>query len=82
MLTAMIFVCLLGAAPNLADCSMDNAVYVMPVPGEFASPVTCFLHGQSYLAETSIGRNLAPKERMKVVCVMNGPLIEARRHQD
>jgi len=30
----------------------------MKVPATFASPVTCFMQGQAYLADTSIGRDL------------------------
>jgi hypothetical protein len=41
----------------------------MPVPESFANPVTCFMHGQAYLAETSLGRDLTENERVKVVCV-------------
>jgi hypothetical protein len=39
------------------------------VPESFANPVTCFMHGQAYLAETSLGRDLTENERVKVVCV-------------
>ncbi len=69
MLTALVLICALGATPNLADCDRDKATHVMPVPDSFASPVTCFLHGQAYVAGTSIGRTLAPGDRVKVVCV-------------
>jgi hypothetical protein len=40
----------------------------MQVPEAFANPVTCFMHGQAYLAETTIGRELAANEAVKVVC--------------
>jgi hypothetical protein len=68
MLTALVLVCSLDATPALADCNRDNAVHVMPVPGDFVSPVTCFLQGQAYLAGTTIGRDLSPDERVRVIC--------------
>jgi hypothetical protein len=52
----------------LRNCDETNARMVMLVPGSFASPVTCAMHGQAYLAETAIGRNLADSDRIKVVC--------------
>lgn len=75
MLTALVLICSLGATPNLADCDRDNAIHVMPAPDSFASPVTCFLHGQAYVAGTSIGRTLAPGDRVKVVCVKQRQLV-------
>jgi len=68
MLTALILVCSLASVPDLADCTRDNAVQVMYVPAAFANPVTCFMHGQAYLAETTIGRDLAENEAVKVIC--------------
>ena len=46
----------------------------MPVPEAFANPVTCLMHSQAYLAETSLGRDLTENERVKVVCVRRAPL--------
>jgi hypothetical protein len=40
----------------------------MRVPAEFASPITCLMHGQAYLAQTSIGEELTAADRVKVVC--------------
>jgi hypothetical protein len=40
----------------------------MRVPADFGNPVTCFVHGQAYLAQTSIGQELGDDERVKVVC--------------
>lgn len=68
MLTALVLICLAGA-PDLQDCARHNATAVIRVPAEFGSPATCFLHGQAYLAGTSIGRELMPDERVKVICV-------------
>jgi hypothetical protein len=68
MLTALILVCSLASVPDIAACTRDNAVQVMYVPATFANPVTCFMQGQAYLAETSIGRDLAENEVVKVIC--------------
>jgi len=82
MLTALVLVCSLGASPDLAACNRDNAVYVMSVPGSFTSPTTCFLHGQAYLAETTLGRDLTQGDRVKVVCVRQRPPAEAELGND
>jgi hypothetical protein len=69
MLTAIILVCSLAVTPDLGECSRDNAVHVLQVPEEFALPAMCAVRGQSYLAETSIGKALSDNERVKVMCV-------------
>lgn len=69
MLTALILICSTAITPDLAACTHANAVNVMRVPTEFGNPATCFMHGQAYLAETSLGRDLADNERVKVMCV-------------
>jgi hypothetical protein len=69
VLTALVLICSAAAAPDLHDCTRHNATAVLRVPAEFGSPATCFLHGQAYLAGTSIGRELEPDERVKVICV-------------
>jgi hypothetical protein len=68
MLTALVLICSVGVTPDLRDCTRDNATAVMRVPAEFGNPATCFMHGQAYLAETSIGQELAKHDRVKVVC--------------
>jgi hypothetical protein len=68
MLMALVLVCSLQVTPDLADCSRTNAVSVMRVPEEFGNPTTCLMHGQAYLADTSIGRDLDDGQRVKVVC--------------
>jgi hypothetical protein len=68
MLTALVLVCSLAATPDLRQCDERNAIDVMRVPASFASPATCFMHGQAYLAGTEFGRQLAADERLKVVC--------------
>ena len=69
MLTALILVCSLASVPDLAACNRDSALEMVRVPATFANPVTCLMHGQAYLAATSIGRELAENEAVKVVCV-------------
>jgi hypothetical protein len=46
----------------------------MRVPNEFGNPVTCFLHAQAYLAETSIGQELGSEDRVKIICVKSGTI--------
>jgi hypothetical protein len=74
MLTALILVCSLATGPDLRGCTRDNALDVLQVPETFASPVTCLMHGQAYLANTAAGRDPAPHEAVKVVCVRGTPI--------
>ena len=69
MLTALVLICSVAVAPDLRDCTRANATAVMRAPAEFANPATCFMHGQAYLADSEMGRNLARNEAVKVVCV-------------
>jgi hypothetical protein len=71
MLTALILVCSLTSVPDLSACTVDNAVQVIRAPETFLSPVTCFVHGQAYLAETATGRDLNNDEVVKVICAPN-----------
>ena len=68
MLTALVLICSTAITPDLRDCNRDNAADVMRVPTEFANPMTCFLHGQAYLAETSLAQDLRETDRIKIVC--------------
>ena len=68
MLSALVLICSMAVTPDIQDCSSDNATAVMRVPSDFGSPITCFMHGQAYLAETSIGQEITADERVKVVC--------------
>jgi hypothetical protein len=68
MLSALVLICSLALAPDLRDCTRSNASAVMRVPAEFGNPVTCLMHGQAYLAQTSLGQELAEDERIKIVC--------------
>jgi hypothetical protein len=66
MLTALILICSTTVTPN--DCTRDDATTVIRVPAKFGNPATCFMHGQAYLAETSIGQTLSNNDWVKVVC--------------
>jgi hypothetical protein len=68
MLTALILICSTAVTPDIRDCTRDNARTVMRVPEAYASPAWCFMHGQAYLAETSIGQSLERDEAVKVAC--------------
>jgi hypothetical protein len=78
MLIALILVCSLASTPDIGDCSRTNAVDVVWVPETFSNPVTCFMHGQAYLAGTEVGRALTSEERIKVVCVRKKQAASAR----
>src|SRR4051812_1959677 len=69
MLTALVLVCSLAVTPDLRSCDRNNAVHVMQVPEEFTMPAMCAMRGQAFLAETSIGQELANDERVKIMCV-------------
>jgi len=73
MLTALILVCSLATVSNLGDCTRDNALDVVYVPATFASLVTCLMHAQAYVSDSSIGRDLPQNEGVKVICV-RGPI--------
>jgi len=79
MLTALVLICSVATTPDLRDCGRANATAVMRVPAEFANPATCFMHGQAYLAETSIGQELGPDDRVKVVCARSETIDTAVR---
>jgi hypothetical protein len=69
VLAALILICSTAVAPDLQDCTRNNANTVMRVPAEFGSPITCLMHAQAYLAETSIGLDLSSNDRVKIICV-------------
>lgn len=77
MLTALVLICSMSVTPDLQDCTRDNAADVMRVPTEFASPITCFLHGQAFLAETSLAQDLRETDRIKIVCARS-KTVDAR----
>ena len=59
MLTALILVCSLSVTPDLSECTRANALHVMRLPSSFGAPASCFMHGQSYLAESTIADPLS-----------------------
>jgi hypothetical protein len=69
MLTALALICNIAATPDLRLCDRQNAVHVMQVPGEFSMPFLCLKHGQAFLAETAMAREMTVNERVKVVCI-------------
>ena len=68
MLTALVLVCSLAVTPDLRDCSRSNAIAVLQMPVESGNPATCFMHGQAYVAETSIAQDLSDNDRIKIIC--------------
>jgi hypothetical protein len=68
MLTALILICSATLTPDVRNCTRHNATVVMRVPAKFGNPAACFMHGQAYLAETSIGQALGNDDHVKVVC--------------
>ena len=74
MLTALVLICSVLTTPDLRDCTRTTATAVMRVPEEFSNPATCFMHGQAYLAHTSLGEELTANERVKVVCARSGTI--------
>ena len=79
MLTALVLICSVAVTPDLRDCNRANATAVMRVPAEFGHPAACFMHGQAYLAETSIGQELGDNDRVKVVCARSESVDAAIR---
>ena len=65
MLSALILVCALGDP----SCTEQTAREVLRDPELFASPVTCFVRGQTFLAETALGRDLGAGEVVRVLCL-------------
>jgi len=63
-----VLICSVAVTPDLRDCTRGNATVAWRVPGEFGNPAACFMHGQAYLAQTSIGQELGDDDRVKVVC--------------
>jgi hypothetical protein len=81
MLTALILICSAAVAPDLGECTRSNATTVMRVPAEFGNPSTCFMHAQTYLAQTSFAQDLGPNDRVKIVCVRSEPIAASTQRQ-
>jgi hypothetical protein len=75
MLTALILVCSLAITPELRNCDRNNALHVLQVPEQFGNPAMCMMHGQAYLAGTSIGQEIDDGERVKVLCIRSSNVI-------
>ena len=75
MLTALILICSVADTTDLGECTRKSAATEMRVPAEFVNPITCLMHAQAYLAETSIGRDLSSNDRVKIICV---PRLQSR----
>jgi hypothetical protein len=70
MLTALILICSLSSVSDGAACTEQNAVQVLRSPEAFANPVTCLMHGQAYLANSALSRDL-DGETVRVICKPN-----------
>jgi len=71
MLTALILICSLASGADVGACTEENALQVLRSPETFASPVACLMHGQAYLANSAMGRDLNEGETVKVICKRN-----------
>jgi hypothetical protein len=69
LFTTLVLICSLAITPDLRECNRNNAVHVVQVPEQYAVPGSCFMHGQAYVAGTSIGQQLAANESVKVLCI-------------
>lgn len=69
MFTTLVLICSLAITPDLRECNRNNAVHVVQVPEQYSMPGSCFMHGQAYVAGTSIGQQLADNESVKVLCI-------------
>jgi len=60
MLTVLVLVCSMSVTPDyLRNCDRNNAVQVMQLPEQIASPSMCAMRGEAYIAGTTIGQQLA-----------------------
>ncbi len=75
MLQVLILVCAAGMAPQ--DCQKDTALDVFRGP-TVVNEVMCGLHGQAYLAETSLAAR-GPGEYLKIKCARTEPRDHAFR---
>jgi hypothetical protein len=81
VLTALILICSITFASDLGECNRSNATAVMRVPAEFGNPSTCFMHAQAYLAGTSLGQDLGPNDRVKIICVRSETIAASTQRQ-
>jgi hypothetical protein len=69
LFTTLVLICSLTITPDLRACNRTNAVHVVQVPQQDSMPGGCFMHGQAYVAGTSIGQQLTENESVKVLCI-------------
>ena len=69
MFTTLVLICSLSITPDLRECNRQNAVHVVQVPEQYSMPGSCFMHGQAYVAGTSIGQQIGENESVKVLCI-------------
>ena len=66
-----------GPNPDLLGCGCTRSWGVHPQQCDsgdaradrFGNPSTCFMHAQTYLAQTSFQQDLGPNDRVKIICV-------------
>jgi hypothetical protein len=78
MFQILILVCMAGVAP--ADCQPETALDIINGPSA-ESEMTCGLHGQAYIAQTSL-RPRAAGEYVKIKCLRpaeKAALVDQRR---
>jgi hypothetical protein len=47
-----VLICSAAVTPDLGECTPQLCEGAMRVPAEFGNPSTCFMHAQTYLAQT------------------------------
>ena len=57
----------MALAPEPRLCDRRNAVHVLQLPEQTANPMLCAMHGQAYLAGTSL--ELIAGEYPKILCI-------------
>ncbi len=68
MFQVLILVCSVGLTPS--ECQKETAIDILRGP-VVASEVMCGLHGEAYLAQTSLAPH-SPGEYMKIKCMRSG----------
>jgi hypothetical protein len=68
MLTAVVLICSLANTPNLRHCTIENAVDLLAVPGEFRTPYHCLRDAEAFFAKTYPLETLEAHMRLKVLC--------------
>jgi surface antigen len=73
----MLTACSATLTGDLASCTGENAMTVIRVPTECATPAICFMNAKAYLAQTSLGRELGPDDQVKIICSRWGAIATA-----